>query len=145
VINMIDKIVEMLNGREYLDEVTPETRRLAKENNIVIVYNRSDDLMIFDGVIQDEVGCYEGGVAFINSNGLFSPEDDFICPACEDCKYIQEERNKCKIIWAKWCVSNVSWSYLTDIPHKTFDIMEDGEIYCRGIVFSLDDLGEEEK
>ena len=42
-------------------------------------------------------------------------------------------------------MSNVSWSYLTDIPHKTFDIMEDGEIYCRGIVFSLDDLGEEEK
>lgn len=140
---MIDKIVEMLNYREYLDEVTPEIRKMAKENNIVIVYGRSDDLMIFDGAIQDEAGCYEGGAAFINSNGLFSSEENCICSACEDCKYIQEERNKCKIIWAKWCVSNVAWTYLIDIPHKTFKILEDGEIYCRGIVFSLDDLGEE--
>lgn len=143
--NMINKIAKMLNGREYLNEVTPEIRKLAKENNIVIVYGRSDDLMIFDGAIQDEVGCYEGGVAYFNNNGLFSPEDDFICSDCKNCKYIQIERNKCKIIWGKWCVSNVAWTYLTDIPHNTFDITEDGEIYCKGIVFSLDDLGEEEK
>lgn len=143
--NMIDKIADMLNGREYGDEVTPEIRKMAKENNIVIVYGRSDDLMIFDGAIQDEVGCYEGGAAYVNHDGLFSPEDDFICSDCEYCKYIQIERNKCKIIWAKWCMSNIAWTYLTDIPHQTFNILEDGEIYCRGIVFSLDILGEEAK
>ena len=29
------------------------------------------------------------------------------------------------------------WIYLTDIPHETFDIMFEGEKYCRGIVFEL--------
>jgi len=30
--------------------------------------------------------------------------------------------------------------YETDIPHETFDIYEDGEKFCRGIVFSIDSL-----
>ena len=33
-----------------------------------------------------------------------------------------------------------AWTYMTDIPHATFDVMDDGELYCRGIVFALADL-----
>ena len=32
------------------------------------------------------------------------------------------------------------WSFKTDIPHSTFQIFEDKEPYCQGIVFNLDDL-----
>ena len=32
------------------------------------------------------------------------------------------------------------WSYETDIPHETFNIYEDGEVWCVGIVFSVEDL-----
>ncbi|MRW88815.1 KTSC domain-containing protein [Duganella sp. FT80W] len=31
--------------------------------------------------------------------------------------------------------------YRTTVPHATFDIMEDGIVYCRGIVISVVDLG----
>lgn len=31
------------------------------------------------------------------------------------------------------------WTYETDIPHETFMVYMDGEPYCRGIVFSIDD------
>lgn len=29
------------------------------------------------------------------------------------------------------------WTFETDIPHETFTIVEDGEIWCVGIVFSM--------
>lgn len=30
--------------------------------------------------------------------------------------------------------------FTVEIPHETFDIFEDGEPFCRGIVFSVNDL-----
>ena len=33
-----------------------------------------------------------------------------------------------------------TWIYKTDIPHETFEIVEDGEPYCRGIVFNIGDI-----
>ncbi len=34
----------------------------------------------------------------------------------------------------------ITWTYKTDIPHETYMIYEDGEPYCRGIVFSIENL-----
>ena len=34
----------------------------------------------------------------------------------------------------------ISWSFETDIPHEIFMIYDDGNPYCEGIVFSIDDL-----
>jgi len=42
-------------------------------------------------------------------------------------------------LWAK--EDGYSWTYRTDIPHATFEIVEDGEPYCRGIVIDVADLG----
>lgn len=33
-----------------------------------------------------------------------------------------------------------TWTYKTEIPHEEFNIWEDGELYCVGIVFSIKDL-----
>jgi hypothetical protein len=43
-------------------------------------------------------------------------------------------------VWAPAELDGTSWAYKTDIPHVTFDLMEEGAIYCRGIVFALSDL-----
>ena len=40
--------------------------------------------------------------------------------------------------------SLIAWTYRTDIPHETFMIYEDGEPYCRGIVFNIDDVKQPE-
>ena len=60
----------------------------------------------------------------------------------EDCKYFKECVKNAKTIEAVWCdnASGASWSYKTDIPHETFNIYEDGELFCVGIVFSVEDL-----
>ena len=34
------------------------------------------------------------------------------------------------------------WTFETDIPHETFTVMEDGEPFCVGIVFSMEALKE---
>lgn len=33
----------------------------------------------------------------------------------------------------------VPWAYTVEFPHSTFEIKEDGEVYCRGFVFALAD------
>jgi hypothetical protein len=43
-------------------------------------------------------------------------------------------------IEAVWDRDGFSWVYETKIPHATFIIKEDDDNYCRGIVFSIDDL-----
>jgi len=133
---MINKVAEMLSGLEYPDEPSKEIIELAKANNIVIVFGSSDDLMEFRGAVDDEIGAWEGTNVFINKNGIFEE--------CEcECKCSIAEKEKCSQIYAIWTDSkrDCSWSYETDIPHAEFTIMEDDDVYCYGIVFSLDNLG----
>ena len=137
---MLKEIANRLNGREYGQELTPTEAQQAKEAGVVIVFGASDDLMEFRGAINDEVGCYDGGTAYLTHTGLFENKcnDD-------DCPYVEKERQSCKTIEAVWCgASGFAWSYETDIPHECFDILEDGEPYCRGIVFSIASLAESE-
>ena len=41
---------------------------------------------------------------------------------------------------AVWGAGGVSWTFETDIPHETFNIYENGELFCVGIVFRMEDL-----
>lgn len=126
---------ELLNGRQYRNEITPDESIAAKENNIVIVFGASDDLMEFRGAIDDELGCFEGCETYINAFGIVENQ----CPD-DDCPYFQAEKRKGIKIEAIWDRDGYSFVFETKIPHETFNIMEDNETYCRGIVFSLDAL-----
>jgi len=144
----IKEFAEMLNGREYGKEISPREAMDAREAGLVIVCGASDDLMEFCGAIHDEVGCYCGGKAYLTENELYfggcsDGECDDECPSNDDdeCYCVKEKRAKCKTIEAVWCGDKgYTWHYETDIPHETFDIYEDGEKFCRGIVFSIDSL-----
>jgi hypothetical protein len=128
-------LAEKLNGREYGAEITKEERREAAAAGLVVVFGASDDLMEFRGVIDDEVGCYGGGSAYLTSDGLLENE----C-ASDDCPHFKKMRDDAYVIEAKWDCDGYSWVYETSIPHATFEILEDGEKYCRGIVFALSDV-----
>ena len=131
-----EEFAARINGREYGRELTSLEAKQAKELGLVIVYGASDDLMEFEGAICDDVDCYRGGTAYLDKYGLWESkcEDD-------DCPYAEKERDKCKTIRAVRCKDDIAWTYETDIPHATFDIIEDDIIYCRGIVFHMDELG----
>lgn len=128
---------ERLKGCEYGQEGSPELWAQMKASGLVAVFGASDDLMEFEGAIRDEIGAYEGATAYVTIGGLVEVDN-------ECCRHAEAANAKAlaeaSTIKAVWDVGDgTSWSYETEIPHETFEIMEDGEVYCRGIVFALAD------
>lgn len=63
------KFAKSISGKEYgYPQFTKEEIETAKENGFVIVYGCSDDLMEFEGAIREEIGCYEGGMAWVKGD-----------------------------------------------------------------------------
>lgn len=139
----LKELAELLNGREYRNETTPEIEAAAKESGLVIVFGASDDLMEFRGAIDDEIGAYEGAEVRIDAEGIMPDFGEIIDAYGNKMKsalrdYFRRE-NGGNTIHALWAVAGWSWTYATPIPHETFNIMEAGEPYCQGIVFALKD------
>ena len=129
----IKEFAQMIDGKQYgYPQFTKEELQIAKDNGFVIVCGASDDLMEFEGAICEECGCFDGGEVWFNRNGVVD------APATTGDRCIE----------ALWCDNGardengeiITWTYKTDIPHETFMIYEDEETYCRGIVFSINDL-----
>jgi hypothetical protein len=125
-----------LNGCQYTKEGSDELFAAMKAAGLVAVFGASDDLMELRGAIYDEIGCYGGGEVPVTDHGL--PHNQ--CSS-DDCPYFADLIGHYQTIEAVWGDKDIgtSWSYRTSIPHETFDIMEDGDLYCRGIVFRLVD------
>ena len=129
-----------LNGREYCREITDEEVRQAKEAGLVVVFGASDDLIEFRGAIRDEGDCYDGGTVLIDTKGVL-PSWDEASESEESAQEYFERKAKARTITALWAKEpGYSWTYKTDIPHETFEIVEDGEPYCRGIIFNIGDI-----
>ena len=109
----LKEFAQMLDGREYLHEITEEEEALAKELGFVVVFGYSDDNAELRGAVDDEIGCFDGGKL--------------------------EHEDLPDVIYAKWCdrETNYPWSYKTSIPHETFRIYEDGDYWCIGIVCDI--------
>lgn len=130
------ELAKRLDGREYREETTKEDEMAARQNGLVIVFGASDDLMEFRGAVDDEIGVYDGGTAYFTTSGLLKNECDE-----DDCPYFARLQKAAVTVEAKWDEGGYAWTYETTIPHATFDILEDGEKFCRGIVFALSNVG----
>ena len=129
--NDIHEIAKMLDGREYRSEVTKEEAAVFKKEGIVVVYGASDDLTEFEGAIYDEYGA--GKTIYFNELGRIIQNE-----CCDDCPYFE------KIVqtapWYLRSTEELPWGWFTNIPHASFTVIEDGEEYGKGIVFSKHDL-----
>lgn len=130
------ELAAQLNGAEYPLSIGSVIRAQARDIGLVIVYGGSDDLMEFDGAIHDEIGAYEGVTAYLTATGLLENDCDN-----DECPHFEKLKATAATIEALWDPGEgYSWKYQTTIPHETFEIVEDGEPYCRGIVFALADV-----
>lgn len=109
----LKEFAKMLDGREYRHEITKEEEALAKELGFVVVFGYSDDNAELRGAIDDEISCFDGGELY--------------------------HVDLPSTIYADWCPEDIdcSWAYGTSIPHEKFNIYEDGELYCVGIVCDI--------
>lgn len=129
------ELADILDESDCPLEIDKSLLLIAKDNGLVIVYGASDDLMEFRGAIDDEIDAYDGTAVALDSNGLIKNKcDESRCP------YFMELWNKGIKISAVWCEDGWSWTYRTDIPHETFEVLDGEDKYCRGIVFSLADV-----
>lgn len=136
-------IAQKLHGLTYPLRIPKDVLKEAKAAGMVIVYGASDDLMEFDGAISDEIGACDGTTALVDAKGLLPDWDSVKDESEEVVADYMARKPHVRMINAIWCPKDMpetSWAYETTIPHAVFDIMEDGEIYCRGIVFALADL-----
>lgn len=130
----IKEFTKSISGKEYdYPQFAKEEIEIAKENGFVIVYGTSDDLMEFEGAIQDEGSCFDGGKVYFNKYEV-----------CQDGDDREAYHNWINAIWCgeekDESGQQITWTYETDIPHETFMIYEDREPYCLGIVFKIEDL-----
>ncbi|WP_353175738.1 hypothetical protein [Delftia acidovorans] len=143
-IDPILRIQSLLHGMEYPLRIPKAITEAARANGIVIVYGASDDLMELEGAIHDEFGCYEGGTAKLDAKGLLQDWDSVKDRGDKDeiTDWLAREKAAKSItaIWGPSEPQGASWAYETAIPHATFDVMEDGGIYCRGLLIRVADL-----
>ena len=135
------KLAALLHGSEYgALSKAPDIIKQARHAGLVIVYGQSDDLIEFDGAMCDEYGACNGQVYEIDRDGVIPPFDEVKDRGINALRNWFQREGEGREIEAFWNKDGYSWIYQTDIPHECFDIMEDDNTYCRGIVFSLDDL-----
>lgn len=128
-----EELAGLINGREYRKELSGEECREARKSGLVVIFGASDDLCEFEGAASNELDCYDGGEFVLFEDGkVFDIEEEV------------EGKNKHVNIKAEWCKDGYSWVISVEgIPFAPFDILEDGEKYCRGIVIDLADIGKE--
>ncbi len=130
-----EEAAAVLNSNQRAQEGSKTLFAAMKDAGLVAVYGASDDLMEFRGAIYEELGAVNGCTAYFDERGLLENE----CQE-DDCPYWEKVKGTARTIEAVWGADNgISWTYKTDIPHATFNILEDGEVYCQGIVFRLSD------
>lgn len=144
------ELAARLNGREYGREITKEEGAEARAAGLVVVFGYSDDNVELRGAIDEEVGANDGVVLRVTPQGFLAQWPDGGFDREDDAAdYFAKKAAGFKEIEAVWCPKATeadtepfaSWAYKTSIPHATFDVMEGGELFCRGIVFRLADAG----
>lgn len=132
-----EELAAMLNGREYGAEITKAEEAIAKAAGLVVIFGYSDDNVELRGSINDEVGMYDGGRLCITSEGAM-PSWESIDHSDQDeaREYFRKEALPQIAIDCEFSPAgeDLTWRYSTDAPHATFEVKEDGEVYCRGIV-----------
>ncbi len=135
-----EELALLLNGRRRREEITTREEELAKENGLVVCFGASDDLTEFRGSLYDEKGNFDGGKVYFKggdiANGDHINDDDLDYSVLEKLPFID----------AVWCPKNengeivASWAFKTDIPHATFDVFDENELYCKGVVFDFSSI-----
>lgn len=145
-----EQFAALITGNEYLEEMTREQETVAKDNNLLVLFGQSDDLLEMRGVIHDEVGAFEGGdYALVLDGELYADDEEenayhkakgnIVMPLSDD--YNNDDNPR--LISVDWCPENnpaLSWCIFSNMPYASFTINRDGESFCEGIVIDLDEI-----
>lgn len=159
-IETIDDLANLLDGNEYGDELRNEynlnVEEICAKNNWVVVFAYSDDNLELRGVIDDELGSWEGITIKLIKSGDFYLVDEYeetyqkakntMFIPIEDSELEELKKDNYKgtcVIEGLWCPENsdASWQFnCSGAPSVRFNIMDDDELYAECLVIDLNKL-----
>lgn len=130
-----DDFAKMINGREQDELLSADDCLTASENNLVVVFCHSDDLLELEGSMIDELSCWRGGTFFYdrNADSWIDIEDSFEGVDLEDRPVIYVVCNDSSKYEGFWHIDS-------NLEHARFETLKDGEPFCSGLVFNYTDL-----
>jgi hypothetical protein len=146
------ELANLLNGNSYDTEFSRYIINKASENNLIIVYGCTDNIVTVEGALSKRfevykeyfikvgitakgIKCYsecnqheivEYNVPIVNIRAIWCPSEETLLSNITN--LTDEELYK------------VKWFIDIDIPHEKFKTYDDCGIYSTGIVFHVDDL-----
>lgn len=143
-----EELAILLHGNEYREEISDSLNQKAKEAGLLVIYGASDDLGYLGGMGDQEFGCYGGGELVLRINEdreveghMYDELDDLEGDEIDAHLGFLTNYKNGNIVEVQWCeVEEYGWTYASKLPYETFDIMEDGVPYCRGIVIDVKDF-----
>tara|TARA_Y100001956_G_scaffold79966_1_gene94292 strand:- start:792 stop:1202 length:411 start_codon:yes stop_codon:yes gene_type:complete len=132
------ELANKLHGMNYPLSLSKELLDTAKASGLVIVTGASDDIMSINGALTGEGDVYDGGKVLVHRDAVLEDRDNL--ESDEELQDYYSKKPEAKVIEAFWYRGDYKWSYDTEIPHVTFELLKDGEKCCLGIVFSVSDL-----
>ena len=135
-----EKLAYLLNGREYGLEISSEEEKEAEESGLIVIFGYSDDGVVFAGKISDQFGGWDGKSFRLDKQ---ENEIEVVEIDVRNIGFVNsltgKESNMVHAIWSPK-EPKASWLITSDIPHATFNIDEDCELFCRGIVIDIKDI-----
>ena len=136
----LKEFASKLDWRNRREEITGEEGILAKDNGFVIAYGYSDDNIILNGAIDDEVGAWNGVEFFVDK--MDKKVYNSISRYLDEWELNDEFVNIVERHFKENCIKiegefGSFWEIKTNTKHEKFTIYEDGEKFSDGIVFKI--------
>lgn len=136
----LDDLVQLIGDLEYGDDIPGTALEFAQEIGAAIIYGYSDDGILVEGVTEDQADAYGGTTVWVDKEGFLPLNSNLTltdegAETLDECRKLVNRFDRSVKVEAIEEQGNYYWQYKTDWPHKTFEIMEDGKPWCKGIVF----------
>ncbi|MFA6167918.1 MAG: hypothetical protein WC700_14955 [Gemmatimonadaceae bacterium] len=144
-----EELAAALDGSQYNPGVNMIPNRLDREvkaSLLVVAYGASDNLLEFEGAWHDEFDANDECVVMIDTKGPIATEREDSDDDETMLAYLLRKRDAKHYVEALWSPDepgNYSWIIAATVPAATFEIYEDEEHFCRGIVFSVEDVAKD--
>lgn len=134
------ELAQLLNGRQYGDEIGTKECLQAKANGLLVIFGHSDDLIEIRGAFADEVSAYEGAILNLHREGNL--DTDVSGCGCSTCnERLEKLAELCVTVICDWDKSGYSWFIEPKhVAFEPFDILEGKNKFCRGVVIETKNL-----
>lgn len=137
-----EDFAKILDWCERGHELSPENEKIAKENDLLVVFGYSDDNIELEGAISDEIWAFSKQKFHIDipKKKVYLPSQHYVDEGelNEDFQDIMDFYLKDQCIDIEWeFKDNWVWELQTNAIHFRFNIMEDWEKFSDGLVIFM--------